>query len=62
MTYLSRAKELGVDILLPTDVVVASAFADDAKTVVTTVDAIDLDLLFFWLCILQRSFEQVELD
>ena len=41
MTYLSRAKELGVDILLPTDVVVASAFADDAKTVVTTVDAIE---------------------
>lgn len=41
MTYLERAKELGVDIVLPTDVVVASAFAADAQTAVTRIDAME---------------------
>ena len=39
--YLARAKEIGVDIVLPTDVVVASRFADDAELAVTAVDAIE---------------------
>ncbi len=40
-TYLNRATELGVDIVLPTDVVVASTFAADAETVVTRIDEIE---------------------
>jgi phosphoglycerate kinase len=39
--YLAQAKELGVDIVLPTDVVVASAFAADADVVVTSIDGIE---------------------
>jgi len=38
---LVQAKDLGVEIVLPTDVVVASSFADDAELVVTSVDAIE---------------------
>ena len=38
---LAQAKDLGVEIVLPTDVVVASSFADDAELVVTSVDAIE---------------------
>jgi phosphoglycerate kinase len=38
---LAQAKDLGVEIVLPTDVVVASIFADDAELVVTSVDAIE---------------------
>jgi phosphoglycerate kinase len=41
MTYLDRARELGVDIVLPTDVVVASTFAADAETVVTRIDEME---------------------
>jgi phosphoglycerate kinase len=39
--YLSKAEELGVEIVLPTDIVVASAFGADADTVVTAADAIE---------------------
>ena len=39
--YLAEADELGVDILLPTDVVVASRFAADADHEVTAIDAIE---------------------
>lgn len=39
--YLAKAKELGVDIVLPTDIVVASAFAADADTAVTPIDGIE---------------------
>jgi phosphoglycerate kinase len=39
--YLNRATELGVDIVLPTDVVVASTFAADAETVVTRIDEME---------------------
>ncbi|PZE71149.1 MULTISPECIES: phosphoglycerate kinase [unclassified Curtobacterium] len=39
--YLSRAKELGVTIDLPTDVVVASAFAADADHETVAADAIE---------------------
>lgn len=39
--YLSRADELGVDIVLPTDIVVASAFGADAEHVVTAADSIE---------------------
>jgi phosphoglycerate kinase len=42
MTYLDRARELGVDIVLPTDVVVASTFAADAETVVTRIDEMEV--------------------
>jgi phosphoglycerate kinase len=38
--YLATAKAKGVDILLPTDVVVADAFSADAKTQVVAADAI----------------------
>jgi phosphoglycerate kinase len=41
LTHLARAKELGVDIVLPTDVVVASKFAADAELAVTAMDAIE---------------------
>ncbi len=39
--YLAEAKERGVDILLPTDVVVAESFSADAEHVVTAADAIE---------------------
>jgi phosphoglycerate kinase len=38
---LAQAKDLGVEIVLPTDVVVASRFAADAQSVVTAIDAIE---------------------
>ncbi len=38
---LTTARELGVDIILPTDVVVASGFAADADSVVTQIDTIE---------------------
>lgn len=41
LTYLAEAKDKGVDIVLPTDVVVASAFAADAETAVTPIDGIE---------------------
>lgn len=41
MAYLDRARELGVDIVLPTDVVVASTFAADAETFVTRIDEME---------------------
>lgn len=39
--YLAKARELGVDIVLPTDVVVASTFAEDAEHVVRATDSIE---------------------
>ena len=39
--YLAKAQELGVDIVLPTDVVVASTFAEDADHVVRATDSIE---------------------
>jgi len=39
--YLAKARELGVDIVLPTDVVVASTFAEDADHVVRATDSIE---------------------
>jgi phosphoglycerate kinase len=39
--YLEQARELGVDIVLPTDIVVASKFGADAEHVVTRADAIE---------------------
>ncbi|MBF4513089.1 phosphoglycerate kinase [Plantibacter sp. VKM Ac-2885] len=39
--YLTKADELGVTIVLPTDVVVASAFGADAEHVVRPADAIE---------------------
>lgn len=39
--YLARAEELGVDIVLPTDVVVAEKFAADARFEVTRIDGIE---------------------
>lgn len=39
--YLARARELGVDIVLPSDVVVASGFAADAAHVVRPADRIE---------------------
>jgi phosphoglycerate kinase len=39
--YLKRAAELGVEIVLPTDIVVASKFGADAETAVTAADAIE---------------------
>jgi len=38
--YLAKAEELGVKIVLPTDVVVASKFGADAEVVVTAADSI----------------------
>lgn len=40
---LTRAKELGVEILLPVDIVVAPAFAADATPTIVSVDAIPAD-------------------
>ncbi|WP_394552183.1 phosphoglycerate kinase [Agromyces sp. MMS24-JH15] len=39
--YLAKAEELGVDIVLPTDIVVAASFSADAEHVVTTAEAIE---------------------
>ncbi len=39
--YLAKADELGVEIVLPTDIVVASKFGEDAEHVVTHADAIE---------------------
>ncbi|MFM6974371.1 MAG: phosphoglycerate kinase [Agromyces sp.] len=39
--YLRRADELGVRVVLPTDIVVASAFGADAETAVTSANAIE---------------------
>ena len=39
--YLARAKELGVEIILPTDIVVASKFGADAEVAITAADAIE---------------------
>jgi phosphoglycerate kinase len=39
--YLERAKELGVEIVLPTDIVVASKFGADAEVAITAADAIE---------------------
>ncbi|TFC07385.1 phosphoglycerate kinase [Cryobacterium mannosilyticum] len=39
--YLVEAERLGVKIVLPTDVVVASKFAPDAEHVITTADSIE---------------------
>ncbi|MEJ3404011.1 phosphoglycerate kinase [Rathayibacter sp. YIM 133350] len=39
--YLAKAEELGVKIVLPTDIVVASAFGEDAEHVVRAADAIE---------------------
>jgi phosphoglycerate kinase len=39
--YLAEAARLGVDIVLPTDVVVAASFSGDAEHVVTAADSIE---------------------
>ena len=39
--YLKRAAELGVEVILPTDIVVASTFGADAEVAVTAADAIE---------------------
>jgi phosphoglycerate kinase len=39
--YLNRAAELGVEVILPTDIVVASKFGADAEVAVTRSDAIE---------------------
>lgn len=39
--YLAKAEQLGVNILLPTDIVVASKFGADAETSVTPADQIE---------------------
>jgi phosphoglycerate kinase len=39
--YLAKAEELGVDLVLPRDVVVASKFGGDAEHVVRPIDAIE---------------------
>jgi phosphoglycerate kinase len=39
--YIASAQEHGVDLVLPTDIVVADSFAADAQTVVTTVSQIE---------------------
>jgi phosphoglycerate kinase len=42
--YLDRAQELGVEIVLPTDVVVASDYSVDAERKVVTIDQIPADM------------------
>ncbi len=42
---LERAAEMGVEILLPTDVVAADAFAEDANTLTVSVDDIPADMM-----------------
>lgn len=39
--YLKRATELGVEVVLPTDIVVASKFGADAEVAITAADAIE---------------------
>jgi phosphoglycerate kinase len=39
--YLRRAAELGVEVILPTDIVVASKFGADAEVAVTAADSIE---------------------
>ena len=39
--YLRRAAELGIEVILPTDIVVASKFGADAEVAVTAADAIE---------------------
>jgi phosphoglycerate kinase len=39
--YLARAKELGVEVILPTDIVVANKFAADAEFFVASAEAIE---------------------
>jgi phosphoglycerate kinase len=39
--YLAKAQELGVEIVLPTDIVVASKFGADAEVAVTSAEAIE---------------------
>jgi len=39
--YLKRAAELGVEVVLPTDIVVASKFGADAEIAITAADAIE---------------------
>lgn len=39
--YLARAEELGVRVILPTDIVVASKFGADAESKITAADAIE---------------------
>ena len=39
--YLARAKELGVEVVLPTDIIVASKFGADAETAITAADTIE---------------------
>jgi phosphoglycerate kinase len=39
--YLDQAKKLGIEIVLPTDIVVASKFGADAEVAVTAADAIE---------------------
>ncbi len=39
--YLNRAAELGVEVVLPTDIVVASKFGADAEIAITAADAIE---------------------
>ncbi len=41
LTYLHRATELGVEIVLPTDVIVAGAFDADAETIVSPIDKME---------------------
>lgn len=41
LDYLAQAKELGVEIVLPTDVVVAAAFSNEADHLTVSVDAIE---------------------
>jgi phosphoglycerate kinase len=43
--YLRRATDTGVDIVLPTDVVVAAEFSADAEPVVVAADAIPSDMI-----------------
>ncbi len=40
-TYLARAAELGIEVILPTDIVVASKFGADAEVAVTAADEIE---------------------
>ncbi len=39
--YLERAKQLGVEVVLPTDIIVASKFGADAEVAITSADAIE---------------------
>lgn len=39
--YLARARELGVEVVLPTDIIVASKFGADAEVAITAADEIE---------------------